>query len=44
MAVLDLPYSFGAIRKSATTTALIAGTNETVTKMLLDDAGDKVWK
>ncbi len=44
MSDLGLPYSFGAIRKTATTTALITGANETVIKMLLGDAGDEVWR
>jgi integrase len=44
MEALGLPYSFGAIRKSATTTALIVGANETVIKMLLGDACDEVWR
>jgi integrase len=40
----DLPYTFGAFRKSATTTALVGGANETVIKMLLGDAGNEVWR
>ncbi len=44
MKSLDLVYTFGAFRKSATTIALIAGANETVIKMLLGDAGDEVWR
>ena len=44
MKALELPYSFGAFRKTATTTALITGANETVIKMLLGDAPDEVWR